>query len=62
MPERLKADDLDELAALYAPSSRDKYLPPAVARRSAQIRALIEEVKTGRESGAEKGDSHAATS
>jgi hypothetical protein len=57
MSERLNADELDEMETLYARSSRDNYLPVAVARRSAQIRALIEEVKMGRESAAERGNS-----
>jgi hypothetical protein len=54
MSERLTTDELDELANLYAPRfGDDKLLPASVARRSAQIRALIKEVKMWRESAGE---------
>jgi flagellar biosynthesis protein FlhB len=46
---RITTAELEELAALYAPTKRDDYLPPPVQHRVAQMRAVIDEVKMWRE-------------
>lgn len=48
MSIRLTAEELEALDALYARQPRDTYLPPPVAKRNRQIRAVIEEVKEWR--------------
>jgi hypothetical protein len=46
---RITTAELEELAALYAPTKRDDYLPAPVQQRIAQMRSVIEEVRVYRE-------------
>lgn len=46
----LTKEELEGLEAMYARQPRDEYLPAPVAKRTRQIRELINEVKMWRES------------
>lgn len=54
--DNLTTEELNALETMYARQPRDKYLPPSVAQRSSQIRALLDEVKMWRETAGEEAE------